>query len=347
MNSGRKMSSPILVTGVAGFIGFHVAKKLLEHGEVVVSVDNLSPYYDVSLKKARLDILKKFPNFTFHEVDVADKPAMEKVWAAYHPKHIIHLAAQAGVRYSLVDPYAYVHSNVMGNLVLLELARQEAGFEHFVYASTSSVYGANDRLPFSVTDPTDQPLSVYAATKKMDELLASAYKYLYSMPMTGLRFFTVYGPWGRPDMSAFIFIRNILSNTPVPIFNHGDMGRDYTYIDDIVDGVIRALKHIPRGENGEALHKIYNLGNKKRESLLTFLDTLELYLGKKAIRDFQPMQKADIQATCADISLTEQELGYAPKISIDTGIKNLVEWYFSYYGNQEQNTDSGKRREIR
>jgi len=252
----------VLVTGVAGFIGFHVASRLLKQGISVVGVDNLNDYYDVGLKKNRLSQLQAHSNFTFHQIDLSDRPKMEAMWAEHDDVyHIIHLAAQAGVRYSLVNPYAYIQSNVMGHLVILELCRNRSGFQHLVYASSSSVYGGNQKMPFSVQDRTDSPLAIYAATKKCDELMSRTYAHLYQVPATGLRFFTVYGPWGRPDMAAYLFADAILAGKPIKVFNHGNMKRDFTYIDDIVAGVLAALNHIPEPDAQGVAHKVYNLGN--------------------------------------------------------------------------------------
>lgn len=321
----------VLVTGAAGFIGFHVAKALLEKGETVIGFDNLSPYYDVKLKEDRLKILEKFPNFLFHKVDISKKQDVEVLWAKYHPKKVVHLAAQAGVRYSLEDPYTYIETNVMGHLILLEQVRFEKDFKHFVYASTSSVYGLNEKLPFSVEDPTDNPISVYAATKKMDELLSGVYQYLFKVPATGLRFFTVYGPWGRPDMSAFIFLRKILKSEPIPVFNKGQMARDYTYVDDIVSGILKVLEKPSFDAKGDPLHKIYNLGNSSKESLMRFIELIEENLGQKAEIEFLPMHLADVKETSADIKESQRDFGYAPSTSIEEGVRKLVEWYRSYY----------------
>lgn len=325
------MSSPLLITGAAGFIGFHTSKALLENGSSVVGIDNLNPYYDVSLKERRLEILSKYPHFTFIKTDIADKEAIQKIWQKYTFTKVIHLAAQAGVRYSLEDPYAYVNTNVMGHLVLLECARHTPHFEHFVYASTSSVYGSNKKLPFSLEDSTENPLSVYAATKKMDELLSGVYTHLFQIPTTGLRFFTVYGPWGRPDMSALIFAKKMLAGESIPVFNKGNMARDYTYIDDIVSGILGALNHIPRSSEGAPLHKIYNLGNNKKESLLYFIELIEKNLGITAKKDFLPMHKADVPETCADISASTQDFGYDPQTSLEEGVQKLLSWYKEHY----------------
>ncbi|MBS0184998.1 MAG: SDR family NAD(P)-dependent oxidoreductase [Proteobacteria bacterium] len=325
------MSFPILVTGAAGFIGFHVAKTLLEKGEKVLAFDNLSPYYDVKLKEDRLKILKEFPQFIFHKVDISKKLEVENLWKQYHPKKVVHLAAQAGVRYSLEDPFTYIETNVMGHLILLEQARFEEDFQHFVYASTSSVYGLNEKLPFSIKDPTDSPISVYAATKKMDELLSGVYRYLFKVPATGLRFFTVYGPWGRPDMSAFIFLRKIIKGEPIPVFNDGKMARDYTYVNDIVSGILKVLEKPSYDSEGNPLHKVYNLGNSSKESLMRFISLIEENIGKKAQIEFLPMHPADVKETCADIKESQEDFGFDPVTSLEEGIKKLVAWYQDYY----------------
>ena len=325
------MTSPLLVTGAAGFIGFHTSQALLKKGISVVGIDNLNAYYDISLKEKRLEILSAYPNFTFIKADIADKEAIQKIWQTYVFTKVIHLAAQAGVRYSLEDPYTYVNTNVMGHLILLECARHTPHFEHLVYASTSSVYGNTKKLPFSVEEPTESPLSVYAATKKMDELLSSVYTHLFQIPLTGLRFFTVYGPWGRPDMSALIFAKKMLAGESIPVFNNGNMARDYTYIDDIVSGILGALIHVPRSPEGAPLHKIYNLGNNKKESLLHFIELIEKTLGISAKKEFLPMHKADVPETCADISSSTQDFGYIPKTSLEEGIQKLLSWYKEYY----------------
>ncbi len=326
------MADPILVTGVAGFIGFHVARTLLEEGKKVVGLDNLSDYYDVSLKEKRLEMLRVYPEFYFHKADVGDRSQVNEIWDKWKPKEVIHLAAQAGVRYSIENPYTYIQTNVMGHLILLEKARFEKGFKHLVYASTSSVYGLNTKLPFSVEDSTDHPISVYAATKKMDELLSHVYTHLFQVPLTGLRFFTVYGPWGRPDMSAVIFMNKIMKDEEISVFNHGEMARDYTYIDDIVSGIIKALAHPSYDDQGLPEHKLYNIGNSNLLSLMDFIQLIEEFLGKKAKMKMLPMQLADVKETSADIKESIRDLGYLPKTSTKEGVKKLVEWYKSYYG---------------
>lgn len=327
----------ILVTGAAGFIGFHTALALLNRGEDVIGIDIVNDYYDVSLKEARLEVLKPHSGFRFERLDIADREAIDGLIGKNTDiTGVVHLAAQAGVRYSLVDPYAYTRANVEGQLVLMEACRKLAGLKHFVYASSSSVYGGNTKLPFSITDPVDTPLSLYAATKKTTELMAHSYAHVYAMPLTGLRFFTVYGPWGRPDMAAMIFIRKILAGEPIPVFNNGDMSRDFTYIDDIVSGVLAVLDKPPVAgegpEKNEPPARVYNIGNNKAEPLMRFISVLENALGQKAEIDFQPMQTGDVPATFADISETERDFGFKPTTSIDEGLPKLVGWYRDYYG---------------
>lgn len=326
------MSNPILVTGAAGFIGFHTAVKLLQRGETVVGVDNLNDYYDVSLKEARLQQLENFENFTFVKLDIADKSGMENLWQEHGPfTRVVHLAAQAGVRYSLENPYAYVSSNCMGHLTVMEMCRHTQGFEHLVYASSSSVYGGNDKMPFSVKDDVSKPVSLYAATKRADELMSHTYSHLYDMPQTGLRFFTVYGPWGRPDMALFIFTKAICEGKKVPVFNNGNLKRDFTYIDDIVSGVIATLDTPPQKDEESVSHHILNIGNTRSEKLMDFLTTIEDSLGKKADIEFKPMQDGDVLETYADVSETKEHVGYAPTTTIKEGVPKFVEWYKDYY----------------
>lgn len=322
----------VLVTGAAGFIGFHVARALLARGEEVIGVDDLNAYYDVHLKHARLDHLKKEKRFAFHLLDVADRDGMLKL-AAGEPgiDRIVHLAAQAGVRYSLTNPYAYTRSNVEGQLVMLEAARALTGLRHFLYASSSSVYGGNTKLPFSVEDRVDNPVSIYAATKKSAELIAHCYAHLFRIPATGLRFFTVYGPWGRPDMSAYIFTRNILAGLAIPVFNYGDMRRDFTFIDDIVAGVLACLEKPPAAGPGLPPHRLYNLGNNRPEPLLRFIEVLEKALGAKAQLALEPMQPGDVKETYADIESSRRDFGFEPKTAIDDGIPRFVAWYREYH----------------
>src|SRR5436305_4918022 len=320
----------ILVTGAAGFIGFHVTRALLARGDAVLGVDNLNPYYDVALKDARLKLLEGDSRFTFRKLDISDRDAMKRL-ATEFPEitSVVHLAAQAGIRHSLVDPYVYVQSNVMGQVVMLEMARSIPNLRHFVYASSSSVYGGNAKLPFAIEDPTTRPDSLYAATKSAGELTARTYAHLYGIPATGLRFFTVYGPWGRPDMALFIFTRAILAGEPIRVFNRGEMWRDFTYIDDIVSGVVRALDHRPLGSPP---HALYNLGNHRSEKLTDFIAVLEQSLGRKAQIQFEPMQPVDVPATYADIDASRRDLGFEPTTSIREGIPRFIRWYKEHYG---------------
>jgi UDP-glucuronate 4-epimerase len=319
----------ILITGAAGFIGFHVARRLLERGERVIGIDNLNDYYDVSLKEARLARLREQRDFYFASLDVADRNRVFDLVES-HPdlRDVIHLAAQAGVRHSLEDPYCYIEANVMGTLVMLEAARRIRGLRGFVYASSSSVYGANTKQPFSVDDPVDHPVSLYGATKRSCELMAESYSRLYGLATTGLRFFTVYGPWGRPDMAAYLFTRAILAGEPIQLFNEGRMARDFTYIDDIVAGVIAAADR--PGAPGE--HRIYNLGNHRPEQLLDFVGELERLLGRTAAKKMLPMQPGDVPASYADIETSRRDLGFEPKATIETGLAAFVEWYKQYHG---------------
>ena len=320
----------ILVTGAAGFIGAAVAHTLLARGDQVIGIDNLNPYYDVTLKQARLKPLLAEKQFHFHQRDIADKETMLKLAEEFPAIDVIlHLAAQAGVRYSLTDPYAYVTANVMGQAVMLELARRLKNLRHFVYASSSSVYGANTKMPFSVEDPVEQPNSLYAATKRADELFSHTYAHLYGIAATGLRFFTVYGPWGRPDMAYFIFTRQILGGEAIKVFNRGEMWRDFTYIDDIVDGVVRALD---RPATGTPPHKLYNLGNHRPEKLTDFIAEIERGLDQKARIQLEPMQPGDVTHTYADIETSRRDLGFEPKTPISAGIPKFIAWYRDYYG---------------
>ncbi|MFP6757096.1 MAG: NAD-dependent epimerase/dehydratase family protein [Alphaproteobacteria bacterium] len=322
----------VLVTGAAGFIGYHVATALLARGEAVVGVDNLSDYYDVSLKKARLDRLESQANFTFRLVDIADQAAVDAMAADAGPfRAVVHLAAQAGVRYSLENPMAFIRSNVVGQTAILELCRHMAGLEHLVYASSSSVYGGNTKLPFAVEDRVDSPVSLYAATKRADELIAHTYAHLYRLPCTGLRFFTVYGPWGRPDMAAYLFTQAILAGRPIKVFNHGNMRRDFTYIDDIVDGVLRVLAR-PPSDDGEAPHRLYNIGNNHPEALLDFIAVLEDALGRTAEKELLPLQPGDVPESAADISAIQRDTGFAPTTPISVGVPKFIAWYRDYHG---------------
>lgn len=319
-----------LVTGAAGFIGSHVCHALLKQGKKVIGIDNLNCYYPISLKEARLESLLPLPNFTFHKLNIADKDALQSCLNQYQDiDNIIHLAAQAGVRYSLINPYAYIDSNLVGHLNILEVCRFLPTLKHFIYASSSSVYGANQKLPFSVQDRADHPISLYAATKRSGELMSYTYSHLYNIPTTGLRFFTVYGPWGRPDMSAFIFTKAIFSDEEIPIFNHGDMRRNFTYIDDIVDGILACMEH---PSNETVPHRIYNLGNNESESLMEFVNVLEKITGKKAKLRFEDIQPGDVKETIADISDATRDFGFKPKTPLYEGMKQFVDWYRSYYG---------------
>jgi UDP-glucuronate 4-epimerase len=325
------MKNPVLVTGAAGFIGFHTALRLLQRGEEVVGVDNLNDYYDVSLKEARLQQLENFTGFRFVRQDIADQAGMEKLWREHGPfRRVVHLAAQAGVRYSLTNPYAYISSNCMGHLTVLEMCRHTPGFEHLVYASSSSVYGGNEKLPFSVEDDVSRPLSLYAATKRSNELMSQSYAHLYGMKQTGLRFFTVYGPWGRPDMALFIFTKAISEGKKVPVFNHGKMKRDFTYIDDIVDGVVAVLDRPPE-EKDRPLHRVLNIGNTRSEDLMDFVRIIEKELGMKADIDMQEMQAGDVVQTYANVAETARIAGYRPKTTIAEGVPRFIAWYKDYY----------------
>lgn len=324
------MSSSIMVTGTAGFIGFHTALALLKKGKTVIGVDNLNSYYSVKLKEDRLRLLQAYPNFHFHKVDLSDQEAMARIWQSHAPiLQVIHLGAQAGVRFSLVDPFPYITSNIMGFMVILELCRHQPGFQHLVYASTSSVYGTNKEIPFREDQRVDSPMSLYAATKRSNELMSQSYHHLYALPVTGLRFFTVYGPWGRPDMSAFKFMKAMLAGEPIDVYNHGKMARDYTYIDDIVAGILGALTHPPKSTKDQ-LHPIYNLGNNHSESLMDFIGILEKELNITAIKNFLPLQDGDVPATAADVSAAARDFGYSPSTRISEGVARLVAWYKEY-----------------
>jgi UDP-glucuronate 4-epimerase len=331
----------ILVTGAAGFIGYHVAKRLLERGDTVVGLDNLNPYYDPKLKEARLDQLRPFPRFSFVHADVADGEWIQEIFEEHQPKRVIHLAAQAGVRYSVVNPYAYIDSNIVGFQNILEGCRHN-GVEHLVFASTSSIYGANTRQPFSEHDNVDHPLSLYGATKKANELMAHSYAHLYRLPVTGLRFFTVYGPWGRPDMALFKFTRGILAGEPIPVYNEGRMIRDFTYIDDVAEGVVRILEVIPTPNadwnsddpdpaSSNAPYRIYNIGNNRPVELLAYIAVLEESLGRKAELQMLPMQPGDVPSTMADVSDLERATGFRPRTTVEEGVAKFVKWYRAYY----------------
>ncbi|MCC6201619.1 MAG: NAD-dependent epimerase [Gammaproteobacteria bacterium] len=331
----------VLVTGAAGFIGARLCERLLERGDQVVGVDNLNDYYDVRLKQARLARLQGQQRFAFHKLDIADRTAMERLFATERPQRVMNLAAQAGVRYSLQNPHAYVEANVIGFLNVLEGCRHH-GVEHLVYASTSSVYGANTNMPFSVNDNVDHPVSMYAATKKANELMAHSYSHLFRLPTTGLRFFTVYGPWGRPDMSLFLFTRNILAGEPIDVFNHGNHRRDFTYVDDIVEGVLRAIDRVatpnlnwdgahPEPGTSLAPYRVYNIGANRPVPLLEFIATLERCLGRKAQMNMLPLQPGDVPDTYADVDTLVADVGYRPRTSIEEGIARFVAWYKDYY----------------
>jgi UDP-glucuronate 4-epimerase len=331
----------ILVTGTAGFIGSHVALRLLERGDEVVGIDNLSDYYDVNLKKARLARFSEHPRYTHLAVDLADRAAIEAAFARYRPQRVVNLAAQAGVRYAAENPHIYVSTNVTGFLHIIEGCRHH-DVEHLVFASTSSVYGANTRMPFSEQQPTEHPLTLYAASKKANEMMAHSYAHLYGLPCTGLRFFTVYGPWGRPDMALFLFTRAILAGEPIKVFNHGHHRRSFTYIDDIVEGVIRTLDAVPEGNpgwNGKAPdpasslapYRIFNIGNEQPVALLRYIEVLEQCLGRKAQMEMLPLQPGDVPDTEADMSSLASAVGYCPQVSVEEGVANFVRWYRDYY----------------
>ena len=331
----------ILVTGAAGFIGSALCIRLLERGDEVVGIDNLNDYYDVNLKLARLERLRGYERFKFIKLEIADKQAVENLFARENVQRVMHLAAQAGVRYSITNPHAYIDSNIVGFINILEGCRHNA-IEHLAYASSSSVYGANTKMPFSIHDNVDHPVSLYAASKKANELMAHTYSHLYHLPTTGLRFFTVYGPWGRPDMSLFMFTRNIIEGKPIDVFNYGNHRRDFTYIDDIVEGVIRVIDKPAQvnpgwaGENPDpgtsmAPYRLYNIGNNNPVHLLKFIETLEKCLGKEAIKNMLPLQSGDVPDTYADVSDLVNDLGYKPATLLEDGINNFVKWYKDFY----------------
>jgi UDP-glucuronate 4-epimerase len=331
-----------LVTGAAGFIGYHVSERLLERGDEVVGLDNLNDYYDPTLKRARLERLRRHPNFRFVELDISNREGMERLFTAERFPRVIHLAAQAGVRYSVSHPHAYVNSNVTGFLHVLEGARHH-GAEHLTYASTSSVYGLNTAMPFSVHQNVDHPVSLYAATKKANELMAHSYSHLYGLPTTGLRFFTVYGPWGRPDMALFLFTKAILEGRPIEVFNHGKMQRDFTYVADIVEGVVRTSDRVassnlswsgdaPDSGSSTAPYRVYNIGNNEPTPLLDLIASLEQHLGKTAEKVMVPMQMGDVPATWADVDALVEDVGFHPGTPVDEGVGHFVAWYKEYFG---------------
>ena len=335
----------VLVTGAAGFIGFHLCRRLLERGDVVTGLDNINDYYDVNLKLERLKRLEVRKGFSFVKLDLQDRAAMEKLFAEGGYNAVVNLAAQAGVRYSLKNPYSYIDSNIVGFLNVLEGCRHN-GVGHLVFASSSSVYGANTKMPFSVHDNVDHPVSLYAATKKANELMAHTYASLYKVPCTGLRFFTVYGPWGRPDMALFLFTKAMLGNRPIDVFNYGKMRRDFTYIDDIVEGVVRVTDSIPQpnprwsGDNPDsatsyAPYRLYNIGNNNPVELMKFIEVIEDSLGIKAIKNFMPLQAGDVPATYADVNDLTNDVGFKPATSIEAGIKKFIEWYREYYRDRD------------
>ena len=331
----------LLITGAAGFIGFHLSQKLLEEDYQVIGIDNLNDYYDPSLKKDRLKILEKYNNFCFHKVDLKDKAAVDNIFESHKPTHVVNLAAQAGVRHSILNPYAYVDSNLIGFMNILEACRNFP-VKHLIYASSSSVYGGNRVVPFSTSHYVDHPVSLYAATKKSNELMAHTYSHLYGIPTTGLRFFTVYGPWGRPDMAYFSFTRDIIAGKPIKVFNHGKMERDFTYIDDIIEGIVRLMDRIPAANKdwdetkddistSFAPYKIYNIGNNEPVSLLRFIEILEEKIGKKAEKIYMDMQPGDVLRTYADVSDLERDIGFRPSTSLEQGLGEFVKWYKDYY----------------
>ncbi len=331
----------VLVTGAAGFIGSFTSHKLLDRGDVVVGVDNLNDYYEVTLKQARLERLLARDNFTQNKIDIADRSAVEEVIRREKPDRIVHLAAQAGVRYSLENPYAYIDANIIGFLNILESVRAH-GIEHLVYASSSSVYGSNTNMPFSVHDNVDHPVSLYAATKKSNELMAHTYSHLFDIPCTGLRFFTVYGPWGRPDMALFKFTKQILAGEPIDVYNYGHHRRDFTYIDDIVEGIVRVLDRVaspnpdwsgdtPDPHSSSSPYRLYNIGSNNPVDLLKFIEVLEQTLGIEAEKNLLPMQLGDVPETFADVDDLIRDVGYQPATAITTGIQNFVAWYKAYY----------------
>ena len=332
----------ILVTGAAGFIGYHLAQRLLSQGQQVYGIDNLNDYYDVNLKKARLAQLQSHSEFTFQQLDLSDRAGISQLFQNQKIDRVVHLAAQAGVRYSLDNPHAYADSNLMGFLNILEGCRHSK-IEHLVFASSSSVYGNNTKVPFAVSDNVDHPISLYAATKKANELMAHSYSHLYNLPITGLRFFTVYGPWGRPDMAYFKFVKAIAENKPIDVYNFGKMQRDFTYIDDVIEGIVRVIEKPPQSdsETSSAVpYKIYNIGNNSPVELLTFIEVVEAAMGKTAVKNLFPMQPGDVPSTYADVDDLMADVGFKPSTPIEEGIRQFVEWYRDYYGGVAQNSYS-------
>lgn len=323
-------SKLVLVTGAAGFIGFHLAKRLLELGGTVIGFDNVNDYYDVSLKESRLAILNEYPNFTFVKGNLADKQAVDGVFVEHKPHIVVNLAAQAGVRYSIDNPQAYLESNLIGFLNVLEACRHNP-VEHLLFASSSSVYGNQEKTPFSTEDNVDHPISFYAATKKSNELMAYTYSHLYNIPATGLRFFTVYGPYGRPDMAYFKFTNKVYEGKPIQIYNNGDMYRDFTYVDDIVEGIEHMLCNPPKANTQGDQYKVYNIGNNKPEQLMHFIDVLEKAIGKVTEKEYLPMQPGDVYQTYADVSELEKDFDFKPKTSIEEGLGKFAKWYKEYY----------------
>jgi UDP-glucuronate 4-epimerase len=329
----------ILVTGAAGFVGFSLSQRLLNEGHQVYGIDNLNDYYTVQLKHDRLALLKDQANFTFQRLDLSDRTAMQALFEQQSFTHVVHLAAQAGVRYSLQNPFAYSDSNLSGFLNILEGCRHSGSLEHLIYASSSSVYGANRKVPFSTADNVDYPVSLYAATKKANELMAHAYSHLYEIPVTGLRFFTVYGPWGRPDMAYFKFVDAIAHDRPIEVYNYGKMKRDFTYIDDVVEGIVRLLNYLPKPVaegiedevSSKARYKVYNIGNHSPVELLKFIEVIESAMGKQAEKVMKPMQPGDVQATFADVDDLMRDVGFKPDTPLEVGIQKFVDWYRSYY----------------
>lgn len=333
MNTNRKplnREKTYLVTGGAGFIGFYLSKALLEKGARVIGIDNMNDYYEVSLKEERLSILKQFPEYQFEKADISDKEAVFRIFGEQKPEIVVNLAAQAGVRYSIDNPDAYVQSNLVGFFNILEACRHFP-VEHLVFASSSSVYGGNKKVPFSTEDKVDQPVSLYAATKKSNELMAYAYSKLYGIPLTGLRFFTVYGPMGRPDMAYFKFAKKIMAGEPIQIYNHGDMRRDFTYVDDIVTGIENILCNPPKQDENGAAYKVYNIGNNKPEKLMDYIAVLEKCLGREAQKEFLPMQPGDVYETYADVQDLMEDFGFKPQTTIEEGLGRFAEWFLNYY----------------